>query len=460
MTQESPSNSTPRMTGWILIGLLLCIAIYFDATARYTVHLLFSLFLPLVTAVVAHRYGARVFSVLTILAIPAMLGVGWHVTEVFTVYYDISSLVFLLSIGTAIAFCRPAIGVSAADILNARFSWTRWLILIALSFMLSGYASFERDFSTDFYFETNIGAIAIVALLALSVRWNKVTATFSQFVLTSKRRWINILRAAIWILLITAIVLKISWDFDYVFMFEYGFADATSILFVAVLTVTALGILDWRIAVVAAAIIGASEGLAEPLYEWIESSLAEAISPLENGDGTTDDLGLGDIVVTGSTIRGSGFTLGYFNSFVTTTVLCLGLLGAAVAPAWARRNPEELETRRTATYIISAVCVAYASMPLGLMWFDFAQYLTLIVAALLMGYRWRYRALILAPLLLVFSFLAVGFALAPSFYNIPPALNAVDIFFVTFPATFIGVLFNRYRPATDDITTADQALGR
>jgi hypothetical protein len=316
--------------------------------------------------------------------------------------------------------------------------------------MLHEHARFEKEFVGDLYFETNVGAVALLFLIALSVNWQKLVAAFRELVLTSRHQWVNHLKAAIWAMVALSFVLTVNWNFDYVISVAFGSMDATAILLVAVFGLSALGKVDWRIAVIIAAVIVVSEDLTGPLYDWIEATA-------ETDGMSTDRLELGEIVVTGQVIGPGGYFVSVSALFSLVTTLCVGLLGAAVAPCWQSKNPETLKTSRTLGYVIAAVCVAFAAVPIGFTRFEYIHYLVLLVAGLLMGYRWRYQAIVLAPLVLVFAFLSIGFAFARSPGDVPSALRAIDICFVAFPATFIGVLLNRYRPASSAILNTGEA---
>ena len=338
----------PRMTGWVVLGVLLSIGVYYAVTDRYQSYLQLVLFLPLVTAIMAHRHGRKVFTLLTALAVPAVLGQGWDIADRLSVHLHIPQWLFLLSIVTAVIFCRPGVAVSPANLVTDRFRWARWLLPVALWLMLLRYMDIEFELGDDFTLETNVGAIALATLLALCVDWHEFGAAFRDLVLTSERRWSNALRTAIWCLAGAGLVLNASWEIAYVYSGGFEFADSLGIMLVAVLAGSALAKVDWRIAVLAVAAILLARNMAGPLYGWIEAAVAIPEPPPDSTIDTTDEIER--IIITGPRIAPRSLFFSSFFWFGTVSSLCFALLGAAVVPALKARAPELLKSERAARF--------------------------------------------------------------------------------------------------------------
>jgi hypothetical protein len=442
-------TARPALTGWIALGLFLAIGAEFAVNESYTARLNFAVFLPLMAAIVAHRHGKCVFAILTVLAIPGMSGMGWNITDRLYIVFEFPQWVFLLSVAAAVAFCRPAIPLSKETLFNERFRWARWLMLAALVLMQHQSLAFEIEFSDDIFLELNFPAMALLLLLAVSINWRGLAAAFSERVLVPGHRIRNAVKAAVWLLLLPAVAVHVSWELGYALFGGMGFGDSTSIILALVLILTAAGAVDWRGAVlVAVALIVVAE-LTRPVYELVESAMTLPAPPTVAEEAAGNDTVLVEqVVVTGQRWRGDSLPrfLSYNAWYGIVSACCFGLLGAALAPAWRRKDPALLATRRTAMLLGVAVATAFAVAPFVDGSLETPWYFVIVITALLMGYRWRYRGLILGPAVLMFGYLAMGFALAIPAHSVPSGLTLIDLGAIAFPAAFIGLLLTRYRP--------------
>ncbi len=341
---NTTSTRPASLKGWIILGLLLSISIEFPLSDDYRAQLLLSLFLPLTTAVIANRFGLRVFDFLFVMAVPALLSVNSYLTDTLSITFEIPQWSFLLSVVTAFVFCRPPTYVPIQKIINQQWRWSRWVLLVAVWLMFTNLASLDFELDDSVSIQFGAGSLLLVIVLAISVQWSEFHLQFGKILSMARTRFGYYVRIAMVLLVGVAMLISVYVDVGYGLSISFGFSHGTSWFLVLVFCAVALGVIDWRLAIAVAVVMLAAEDTLWRLYEYLELLLVAQVPPAETIAGS----GIESIVVTGSRLHFIDFLYWfdviYTASFIHTVSFML--MAVALRPCLENRDPELLRSSR------------------------------------------------------------------------------------------------------------------
>ena len=434
---DTMSTKPASLKGWVALGLLLSVSIELALTELYVAQIQFHLFLPLITAVIAHRYGIRVCDFLFVMAVPTILSASSYLTDTMAVAFGVPQWSFLLSVLTAFVFCRPSFDLPIQKLLNQRWYWSRWIMLVAIWLMLHYQAALEFEFGEDTTMRIGAGSILLVVVLLISVQWNEFRLQFEKILSLARSRFGYCVRITITLLVGVAMLVSGDVDFHYIHYVSFGFSEGGSWLLVLVFFVVAFRMVDWRLAIVVTVVSLLLEDNVGRLYEYIETLLVAQQPPAEAMTGS----GIDSIVVTGNRI--SRYSQYWFNVIHAVSFV---LMAVALRPCFENRDPEQLHSSRSLAFLALSATLLLVAMPLFLFGLSGPGYFVLATLAFGIGYRWRIRGILLGPVILQLAYLMCAVLLASPIDDPVSALEAIDIGLIGFTAAFFGMLLNRHSP--------------
>ena len=437
------SQSHGSSKAWYPAGILLSVYAYAGFTYNFAVQLEPSLFLPLLTGWLGHRFGPRIVGLLLLLGLLAAFSIGSDVTDTLSIGLGISVWIYFLAICAAVVFSRPKFPTNFDGILHERWRWFKWLLPAALWLAVYMNRDLNFEFSDSLVIGTNPGFLLFAIVLLACFDWGKLIDGVRPIVVTSERKSLNRIRVAICVLLALAVVVYVEWEYDYWFALSFGFTDGFGLLLAIAFAVTATGIADWRLTILFLALLLASEWPINWLFDAIQAAIPAEPTVPGSSSAIEDDFLLEEIVITAS------FSRHYlFWPRVVDGVTAV-LMAIAIAPFLQQLNPDSLKTRRAGIFLSLALVTILISVPLVLHEISSFGFFVIGGVAFVAGLRWRIRGIILAPLIIQVAYLPfIPFSIA-DYYDAPSALGLVNIGLVAFPFAYFGMLSNRLSPVSE-----------
>ena len=434
-TTASPGNAAGGIAGWVWLIALLAISVEAYIPVGFVdesrIRLGLVVFTPLMSAVVAYRYGTRVFGLLAILAIPAMFTLSVDLTDSLSIAFYIPSWVFLLSVVTAVVFCQPAVSYIPRSLLSPRWRWSRWITVAFIFLWAIDVAEFTVDISDSLSIVLALDALLFFASIAIALNYKALRKALRGTVFSGGGTQAGMLKTAVLALLILAVVVSVQWDFfDYISQLYFGSGGLWGFVCIAVFVAIVFRLADWRIvAAVFAMLVFVSEEWGY-IYEKLES-LLRAIMPSDTS--APPDVHDG-ILVTGSRVSDYRFgTLAQGAVFV--------LLGLVFAPIFHGPSISLLKSRRSIALLSFLVAGLLVTTVLWTGYLSDVGLLAVTVFSLAIGYRWGLKGTVFAPLVLQTGFLLACVLLSEELSNLTFYLT--QFAFLGFAAAFFGCLLNR-----------------
>ncbi|HSD67915.1 MAG TPA: hypothetical protein VLB07_00070 [Woeseiaceae bacterium] len=431
---------------WFPATLLLSLYVYWHVTWAFSLQFEPALFLPLFTGWLAHRFGARIIGLVLFLGLLSALTIHVQLFDTLSIGFGISLGIYLVSLCAAVAFCRPAIECNLDRILNKRWRWIRWLLLVAFWPAVFMPRSISFELTDTLQIGTNPGFVLLAILLAACIRWQALIDEFDSRVFAVPQKAVNGVRLAILMLLALAVLANAEWSGDYGFSLSFGFTDGLGVLLALAFVVTATGAVDWRLTLLFLVLFLASEGPVEWLVDTIKAAIPEPPAVPDSSGAAGDEFALEEIVVAGVSIRQSMFWSDLVNG------ASLVLLAAGIVPFMQQRVTDKLMSRRTAVFLALALMVLLVGMPLAHSGVGGFGYFIIGGIAFVVGLRWSIKGIVLAPLIIQLSYLLAIALVTTDYRDGPGALDVVNIGLLAFPFAYFGMLSRRLSPVGGDLS--------
>jgi hypothetical protein len=429
---------------WFPAALLLSLYIFWSVTWSFSLRFEPALFLPLLSGWLAHRFGPRIVGLILFLGLLSAFTVDVQLFDALSFGFGYSAWIYLVSLCAAVMFCRPALQSNFDRILDKRW---RWIVVVPLALWPAVFMprSISFELTDTLQIGMNPGFAMLVILMAACIHWKVLIDDVAALVPAAPQKVLNGIRLAIFLLLVLAVLAYAEWNGDYGFSVSFGFTDGIGVLLALAFVVTATGSVDWRLALLFLVLFLASEGPVDWLIETIKAAIPEPPVVPDSSGAAADEFALGEIVVTGTSIRKSMFWSDLVNS------ASLVLMAAGIAPFLQQRVADALMSRRTAVFLVLALVVLLFGMPLAHNGIGGYGYFIIGGIAFVVGLRWSIKGIILAPLIIQLSYLLAVALVTTDYRDGPGALDVVNIGLVAFPFAYFGMLSRRLSPVRGDL---------
>ncbi len=434
---------------WFPMALLLSLSAYIAVTEIYSLLLELFLFLPILTGWLASRYGPR--TIVLLLAI-GVLSAVWFTADVgylLQLSFGAPPAIYVMSVLSAVAMSKPAFPAIGMPQFNRRWQWLKWLLPILLWLTVFLRHDLYVEFGDWLVLGSNVALVLLLLTLLASINVAALYSKFRATVLADDAGSLKRSRAAAAIVIAAAFFFFVSVvidlrDFDSELVFSFGYDNVTGVVIVLAFGLVATGAVDWRVVTILLLLFFASDTLVYWLIDVASAGLPATPTSSGTASTTSEALEPVEIIFEGSRIPSGRI---WFMPPDGIHALSSVLLATALAPFWQSRDAAAIRTSRSTLFLFLALAVYLAGVAAGGMRVGGTGALIIGGIAFLFGMRWRFRGLVLGPLIIQLGFLVAASLATRGHYDTPSSLVTVGIVAYTF--AYFGLLSNRYAPADE-----------
>ena len=349
-----------------------------------------------------------------------------------------------MSVLSAVAMSKPAFPAIGMPQFNRRWQWLKWLLPILLWLAVFLHHDLYVEFGGWLVLGSNVALVLLLLTLLASINAAALYSKFRATVLADDAGRLKRLRAAAAIVIAAAFFFFVSvvidlGDFDSELVFTFGYDNVIGVVIVLAFGLVATGAVDWRVVTILLLLFFASDTLVYWLIDIVSASLPAMPTSSGAAAATSEALEPVEIIFEGSRIPSGRL---WFMPLDGIHALSSVLLATALAPFWQSRDPAAIRTSRSTLFLLLALAVYLAGVAAGGMHVGGIGALIIGGIAFLFGMRWRFRGLVLGPLVIQLGFLVAASLSIGGHHDMPS--NMVTVGIVAYTFAYFGLLSNRY----------------
>ena len=325
----------------------------------------------------------------------------------------------------------------------------KWLLPILLWLAVFLHHDLYVEFGDWLVLGSNVALVLLLLTLLASIDATALYSKLRATVLTDDAGRLKRSRVAAAVLIAAASVFYVDLrielgDFDSELAFLFGYHYVAGVVIVLAFGLVAAGAVDWRVVTILLLLFFASDTLVYWLIDLASAGIPATPMSGAAVSTTSETLEPVEIIVEGSRIPSGRI---WFMPPDGIHALSSVLLATALAPFWQSRDPAAIKTSRSTLFLFLALAVYLAGVAAGGVHVGGIGALIIGGIGFLFGMRWRFRGLVLGPLVIQLGFLVAASLSIRGHYDTPSSLVTVGIVAYTF--AYFGLLSNRYAPADE-----------
>jgi hypothetical protein len=325
--------------------------------------------------------------------------------------------------------------------MNRRWVWLKWLIIPAIWLSAFERPDVSQEFNEYDLVLLDLGAMALLVIVALSVDRRKFLDWFSSLFLANSRKSSRMLLIGCVFVLCIASVLYISFDISRLLdllnqeaNIEFGFGASWALALVLAFFLTAFGVMNWKLVVPLVLVFYASDFMTYWFSDMLSPGPDMPLFPDDSAHDAEPDAYQATFKDAFLVRNGPGMVLG----------TCAALLGHALRPFWLYRESSSLRTARTTLTLLWVLIIYFVGFRFFEMNVSAPDLMVLGGLGYAMGLIWRIRGIVAAPAIMQLCLLLALTVIPSSDYHTSAvAFEAINVGLVVFPFAFVGFLSNR-----------------